>query len=835
MFFLHDLRLGLRRLGQAPGFTLSALLLLSLGIGATLAVYQSLYAHLLRPLPIRDADRIVQVQTESNDGQRQSVVSPALWSALLDGRLAQASAAVSPIGANLASGNGYPERVSGLRVSPGFFQVFGFDTLAGASFTAAHHANGGEAVVLLSEHLWARRFDRDRDLLGERLRLDGTDHRIIGVIDASSQVLVPDLDFVLPMRLPTTQRTNPTPYLGVFAYLPPGPPSTTELERLGKVASDAEQERRVVLEPIRALVAPGATQRFTVLMIAVGLALLVVCFNVGNLVFARAIGQTRNLVLRQVLGASPARLLRTVAGETVALVCVAGIGAIGVAAAVRQILRPFQPESVNAAERLAQTGGWTGILSGTQTTMIPLLALVPIVAVAVGAWPALRAVADAGRGLHAREALNRSSSGVRSALTAAQMAVTMVLLLAAALFLQTLLRSARSDLGFDAVEALTAQFSLPRSEYGDIDAVRRGFQRIVDAAASAPELSGAAALSSVPLAGSSVGANFLLAGRRLPADPVSADRPFADNIDATPQTNVALRIMSAGAVGTLGMRVLAGRAFGATETSTSEPVVIINASYARRLANGSDRFGELVGRALFSRNGAFEGPDGDPVRYRIIGIVADVRGVGLLAPVRPEITFPLAQAPAEPLGWTGNSMMIAALPATGVGETIAARALRRAAADVDPNLPLFDIASLSQRLDASLTEQRFVARLIGALGLFTLGLAAAGTYALAAFFVQSRQREFGLRMALGATGRRLVHDAASSSLRPAIGGLVAGTVAGVALVRLLAAQVPGSADPSAGPVVGSVLLLIVVAAVASWWPCRRVARLEPSRVLGTES
>ena len=815
MSLVHDLRLGLRRLRRAPGFTLAALLLLSLGMGTTLAVYQSLYDHLLRPLPIPSAERIFQLQTAANEGGPQSAVSPALWTALEEGGLARVSAAVIPAGANLASGAGYPERASGLRVSPGFFEVFDFETLVGSPFSDAHHAANGGAVVLLSERLWARRFDRSADVLGSSLRLDGVDHQIVGVVDARTQVLLPDLDFVLPLRLPAAQQTNRTPYLGVFAQLPPGPPATTELARLGGIASDADEQRRVLLVPLRALVAPGAGQRFALLMGAVGLALLVVCFNVGNLVFARALGQTRSLVVRQVLGASPSRLLRTVLGETVALVGCASAGAIAVAALLRGILRPFQPDAVTAAERLSQTRLGADLLN----MLAPVLFLIPVVAIAVGAWPALRAVGDAGRTLRARESLNPSSSGVRTILTAAQMVVTVVLVLAAALLLQTLVRSSRTDLGFGATQALTAKFSLPRSEYGDIDRVRSGFQLIVDAAA---------ALSNVPLAGSSIGANFLL-----------SDRGTVDEV--VPQTNVALRIMSAGAIETLGMRLLAGRDFGAAETARSEPVVIINATYARRLSrigsNGRDvlrderAFSDLVGRSLYSRNAAFQNADGEPISYRIAGIVEDVRGGGLLAPVRPEITFPLAQAPAEPLSWTGNSMMIAALPAPGAAEGVAARALRRAAASVDPNLPLFDIATLEQRLDASLQEQRFATRLVGALGLFTLALAAAGTYALAVFFVQSRRREFGLRMALGATAGRLVGDAVGSSLRPAAFGLLGGTLAGVVVIRLLARQLPGAAELSAGPMFGALAVLATVSVVASWWPCRRIADVEPSRVL----
>ena len=815
--FLHDLRLGARRLRRSPAFTLTAVGLLACGMGTSLAVYQALYDQLLRPLPLTDADRILQVRTVNDrDGSEQTAVSPALWTALRNTTAVEHAAAVAPTGANLWSGDGYPERVAGMRLSAEFFDVFQLTPVTGSRFEETHYADGGPAVVMLTERLWTRRFDRADDIVGGTLQLDGVTHEIVGVLPAATQVLDPDLDIALPLRIGGSQLANRTPYLGVFAKFPPGPLPAAELDRIASETSTADAAFTIRPSSLREVHAPGARERFGLLLGAVVLALLVVCFNVGNLVLSRALEQTRSLVVRQVLGASPRDLFRNVLSETAVLVSSATLLAVAVALALDRVFQRIAPGTVRATGDLSSTNRIPDLFLGT---LAPALILIPLVTLAVGTLPALRAVTDAGRSLRAKATLDRSSSRARSAFTAAQMAVTVVLVLAASLVLQSLLRAARSDLGFDSRQAVTAQFNLPRADYPDIERVRDGFGAIVEAVQTMPEVAEAAALSRVPLAGSSTSANFM---------PVT--ETSLNETDPAP-TNVALRIMSAGAVRTLGLRLLAGRDFTDADRSGAPPVVLVNSSFARALIGPEAPASSAIGRRVFSRNSAFREAEDQPRVYEIVGVVGDVRAGGLLAPVRPEVTFPLAQAPADPLGWTGNSMMIAAVPSPSASGTVAAQALRRAAAGVDPNLPLFDVATLDQRLDASLADQRFAARLVSGLGLFTLTLAAAGIYALASFLVRSRRRELGLRLALGATDRRLVREATASSVRPAAWGLGLGLVLGIVLLRLASAQLPGVAGLSLGSGFGAVALLSAAALLASWWPSRRISTLEPSTIL----
>jgi predicted permease len=734
---LADLRLAVRALRRAPGFTLAAALTLGLGLGATTAMFSVVDAVLLRPLPLRDPARVVElVPRVGGDDRGGSPALLAAWGeasrrlAALAGVRGRDATLVRDGGGAGAGAGAAAERLAGLAVSGRFFDVAGVTPVRGRLLGEADDRPDAPRAVVLAEGTWRRAFAADPAVVGRTIRLDGEPHTVVGVAPAAFGAAINDATFFTPLALEPSQRANFTPYLSLVARLAPG-----------ATAADAERELDAITARLgAAALVDGAPQRvgavaldrrltdayrrpLLLLLGAVAAVLAIACANVSTLVLARSLARARELAVRVSFGAGRGRLARQLLAEHVVL------GALAVAVAV-----PAAVVGVRALVAAAPPGVPRLADAAVDARALALAALLGLAASLLsGLVPALRqGRPDVGGGLAAtlrgggRTATDRGGERWRRALVGAEVALALALLAGAGLLARSSAALGAVPPGYDTARVLTARFALPERDYPDLAGAVRGYEAVVDAARRAPGVEAAAVVSRVPLGGSMTS-----------VDLARADRAFG------PATRVgaALRIAGPGYFAAMGVPLLAGRDLAATDDARAPGVVVVNAALARRLAGGGPPRAAL-GLRVRSDNGAFADPSGAPRHLEVVGVVGDVRDGGARSEAAPEFYAPLGQVSAEPWNyWVAREVVLVAR--TRGAPAAAAPGLRRAVAAVDARVPLYDVQTTAERLRGSQAVERFSGRLLVVLGAAGLLLAAVGIHALVAYAAGQRAREVG--------------------------------------------------------------------------------------------
>jgi putative ABC transport system permease protein len=808
--FWQDLRYALRGLRKSPGFAATAIGTLALGIGANTAIFSVVHAVLLRPLPFRNAERVVAVMETWRD-RRGGVSAGNFGDLRASNRSFERLAAVRYTSINMSEDDA-PQRVSAARVTEDFFGVFGVDARLGRVFRPEENRPGAAGVVVLSDRLWRSRFGAARGILGRILRLDGQPHTVVGVMPASFDYARDNEELWLPAGLDAAALANHDRHnLIVYGLLRPG----VSVERASQDAAgiarelqrrfpqdDAERGFRIQL--LKAVLVEDYRERLLVLFAAVGLVLLIACTNVSNMLLARGAGRARELTVRAALGASRARIARQLLTESVVL-GMAG-GALGVLLAVAAVegIVASSPPGVPRIEQAALD----------EAALLFAVALSLASSVVFGMAPLLRAtrrdlqpaLRDAGRA----PALTARRDRVRTGLVAGQIALALLLLVGAGLFIRTAIHLQHVTPGFDPRGVLTARLSLPRGAYADSSAEVRAWERIVEELERAPGVRSAAVTSQVPL-GPGGNSNGLIAE--------------AATLDVTKAVDARLRLVTPRYLRVMSIPLLRGRHFGASDGPGGPRVMIVSQELARRLWPGQDPLGRRVA--------CCEGTPDDPRWKTVIGIAADVRSRGLGEELYPEFYLPLAQAPEEAWDWIQRTMTIVARSASGDAASLAP-AVRAAARVAAPGVPLYDVASMEERLRGSFAQERFHTLLLVSLGVIGLLLAAVGIYGIISYFVVQRRPEFGVRMALGATGADLVRLTLRQSVVPVALGLAGGLAAAATASRLLASALRGVGPRDPATFAAVVLLLTAAAALASYLPARRAANVDPMAALRSE-
>ncbi len=801
----HDLRVAGRQLRRAPAVSLVAVLTLALGIGATTAIFSVVHAVLLRPPPFPQPERVVFVW--EGDLDRRGDVSAgnfADWRE--DSRAFTALAAARAGSFNLAAGPS-PVRVPGLRATAAFWRVFAVAPALGRPFGPEEDRPGAPPTVVLSHELWARRFAADPGLVGRRVRIDGAPATVVGVMPPGFDPTGDGAELWVPMAF-TAERlaTYDEHTYQVVGRLAPGVDrarAQAELRRVSarrqEAAPDDQRDLRALVTSLADDLVVDVRRRLLILFAAVVVVLLIACGNVANLLLAHGAGRGREMAVRAALGARRLRLVRQLLTESLLLALAAAAGGVVLAAAGVRALVALAPPGVPRLDEAAID--------------LPVVAFA--VALAVGAsllaglFPAFRGSrARPGEMLRegGRSGRDGSSDRLRSLLVTGEVALALVLLVAAGLLVHSGIEVARVSPGFDVDRLLTLRVSLPENGYADPGRVVDTFARLAAGAAALPGVRAAAVSNQLPLAGSSASNGLLVEGQPLDEDHLV----LAD-----------LRLVSPGYLATLGLPLRAGRALTAADRRGAPRVMLVNETLARRLFPD----GEVLGR----RVACCEGTPDDPRWKTVVGVVGDVRSRGLAVEPPPQFYIPLAQAPEEAWGWLQRTMVLAVRTA-GAPEAAAAP-LRRLVARVDPELPVYDVASMRQRLGSSLSQARFNTLLLTLLGAVGLLLAAVGIYGTLAFTVEQRRHEIGVRMALGASAREVVALALRQMLVPVGVGIACGAVGALAAGRGLEAFLfrVGTADPATFAVVFAVLLGVALA--AGLVPARRAARVDPVRTL----
>jgi putative ABC transport system permease protein len=785
---MRTLRYAVRQLAATPGFTAVAVLIVAVGIGAATAMFSTVHAVVLRPLALPHAERLVAVY-ETNLERNVPIFSVSVPN-YVDFKARATSfesmAAMTWQAMNL-TGAGDPQLIQVRRVTADFFGTLGVPVGQGRDFRAADDRPGGPRVAIVSEGFWRRHFGGRADAVGQAVRLDGEAYTVIGVA-ATGRPPLEDLEIAVPMQADVTRESRTNHELDVVARVKPGVSIAAADRELHAIAAQlartelpaAERGWRTRLVPLAEdLVGDSLRRTLVVLLGAVGLLLLVACANLSNLLLVRASARSFELAVRKALGESRAHAVGQLVVESV-VVTAAG-GALGVLLAAW---------SVDALRTLP-------IARVSEIAIDPVVLGVAVLAtlvsgVAAGVGPAWRATqVSPQQALQANAVRLAPRSRLRDGLIVAQLALSLTLLVGAALVARSFWGLLRVDPGFstDRIVTLATRPSVEaRPFYEELGARVRAL----------PGVEAAGLISTLPLGpGGNTSLNVFASG--------------PSRLGAGQSIQASWRLVDGGYFETMGIPVLRGTTFDGLAPEEARRGIVLSASLARALYGTVD----VVGRDV--------DPGGGGRRARVIGVVGDVRHRRLAVDPRPAFYWSFQR-------FTYGPMRIVVRSGEATGPVVAA--VRREVRALDPGAPIFQVSTLAAVRAESLREERLLLWMLWAFAGTALLLAALGTYGVVAYSVQQRTRELGIRMAVGADAgavRRLVLGQALRLV--AIGGAVglAGAVAAGGLVESLLFGVTARDWPSFATAIAA---LSVAALAAAWWPARRASRLNPVAAIG---
>ena len=802
-----DARLAVRQLISAPGFTLVAALTLSLGIGVNSAIFSLVDAALMRPLPFSQTGRLVMLWERTPTSPKTGVAPLNMRDWNLQSRSFDGIAYVQRGmggGPLLTAPDGSIETAERQSTSVNFFDVLGVVPIAGRTF-APEDDGPSPRVLLLGEALWRRRFSSDPSIVGRLVRLNGQPYTVVGIVADNVQFSRPAEIWTLSPQFPDIPALRAGRAFDVVARLKPGvtiEAAQAELnviaERLALEYPEPNKGTGVIVEPLRAgIVGSDLSTTSVFLLGVVGFVLLLCCANVANLLLARAAARGREIAVRSALGAGRGRIVRQLLTESLVLAMLGGILGIGVGAAI-----------LRAAPAVIPPGLLPAAVAPAFDVRVVLFGLAAALAVGVvfGVIPAWQATGGALAGVMASESRSTTSASrrFRSLLVSGEVAAAVVLLCGAGLLLQTLLKLVGGDTGYRAPSesVLTLDFSVSTgssSRYPTPEALIQFYDAVGRDTSSLPEVRRVGWASSLPYGTSELGRwQFEIAG-----DPSigERDRPAAEFTTADP-----------GYFETLDLPIVSGRGFNERDTLRSLPVCLVNEAFVRRHFKGRNPIGA---RLALSR------PPYRPVQIReIVGVARQTSGEPDAPEELQQVYVPLAQFP------TGDVYMVVQ-PSAGTAEALTPL-VRRVVARIDPDAPVRRDRTLETLSIASTAGYRFRAEVVGTFAALALILAMVGVFGVLAYTVQQRQREIGVRMALGATSFRVTwlvfRDAGWMIATGAIVGMVLSALSGRLVATFLFGVDP--LDPVTFMTVPAVIVLTAIAAAAA--PAWRASRVNPA-------
>ena len=790
---VQDLRFALRLMRRSPGFTTVVVITLALGIGATTAVFSIVHAALLKPLPFKDPHALVVPL----NGTSQEDSTPVSYPQLLTWR--DSFGVFEDLAGYFnwnptIQGSGDAEALSGLRSSASLFSILGVEPVAGRLFTKAEEAREAEPVVMISDRLWRQRFSADPAIAGRRVVLNDQTFTIVGVLPASFTRVRPEpvtRDVIAPLRLTERNAPDSLRFMSTIARLKAGqsPAVAQQLLQAAVLGAqpDAQPQPRVVVFPVRDRLIANARSVLLALMGAVGFLLLITCANLANLLLSRGVARRREMAVRFAVGASRPRVAAQLLTESIILSLMGG--------AVGLLLAWFAVRVAGSLPAIASAGIYSLSLDWTVLGFTSLVAV--LVGILFGLLPALRAgraresdlLRDGARVAGGRDRL-------RNSFVVAEVALTVVLLVGAALLGRSLANLISVDKGFAGDSVMTFGLSTTAAKYRTGADQVRYFQTVLERLARIPGVETVGLINEIPLGSSDTNGGVSIEGRTFPP----GQGPGAQK-----------RIVSAGYFTTLGIPIKRGRVFDATDTASAPPVMVVSESFASRWFPNEDPIGRKVG-FLWDMDGF----------QTIIGVVGDVKHNGLDEGATPAVYVTMAQRP--------DSVFTIAVR-TGVDPESLVPAMRQEVKAIDPDRPMTRVRTMTQMMAASVGARRLSLNLVSGFALIGMLLATTGIYGVVSHATQQRSREFGIRLALGAergSVRRLVlkHGALL-----ALTGVAIGVAAAMAMGNIIRAQLFGidPSDPATLAAVGGGLAIVAI--VACYVPARRAVRVNPANVL----
>jgi predicted permease len=806
----QDVRFALRSLRAAPGFTVIAVTVFALTVGANTAIFSLLNAVVLRPLPFHDPDRLVLLWEDfsARGGPTRVEPSPADY---VDWKNQSGSfvdmAAFVAASYNLTE-SGPPEKLSAVETTANLFEVLGVEPLVGRTLVSADDAPGASPVVVLSDRVWRSRFGGDRSIVGRTIVLNGLGRTVVGVIPSDFQFPNKDAAVWLPARFTAEQLDQRASYyFYVLGRLKPDvslararADMTTIAARLARDYPRVNNGVTVTVSQLHEHLTHDVRPGIWLLLGAVGLVLLVASANLTNLLLARGTVRRKELAIRKALGAGQPRLARQLLAEHAIL---AGFGAcLGVvlAAATFSYLAPLVPASLSTHLVLDVRGL---IFTTLIAAIVVILAGTGPVVIAARVNPASSLRSGAERGT------TPASRQVRRTLVVAELTMTVVLLVAAGLLFRSYANVLALDPGFDPRGVLIAETVLPPTTYATYESRQAFYDAVLHRVGALPGVTSAAYVNYPPLVFKGGRALISVEGDALP-------RP--DDIGRLMSVD---RVASEGYFATLGIPLLRGRTFEPRDTTSTPFVVVINQTMARRRWSGRDAIGQRVKFGL---------ADDQSPWFTVIGVVGDVRQVQLETPTEPEIYFAARQvAVSSTFLWPRHLVV----RTTGSPAALT-NAVRRAVWDVDPQEPVSNVRAMNEVFEGDTLQRNTQVTLVGAFALLAFVMAGVGLYGVLSYAVTQQRRDIGIRLALGAGRAAVVLRVITDALRLAAVGVVAGLVIATATARLLASWLFEISPVDVGTFGVSAAVLFVLALAASSIPAIRSGAVDPASILRTD-
>jgi putative ABC transport system permease protein len=813
-----DLRDAWRLARGEPGFAAIAIFTMALGVGAATTLFSLVNGVLLRPLPWHDADRLVRVSETRKGATRNfpgaltngTFLAWAEKPATIDGLAAWTSDKVT-----LTSSGGAPERIDVVAVTPSLFPMLRAEAIAGAVFKPGDEQEGHQPVVVLSHALWQQRFASDPHIVGKLVRLDGEATTVVGVMpagfefpNATARAWTPFLIRGVAGKVPGSTNVQ---LFQAMAKLRPGvtvaqaasegsarTAQAPALNMVGMAVFGTKSPAELQVVPALEAMTSEVRQPLLLFLAAVGLLVLTATANIASLQLVRAAARRRDTAIRSALGAGAGRLARPMIVESVALGVLGGTAGLALAAGLHRVLPAVMPprfprlDAVHIDPTVALFATGVSLASAVVFGVIPSFLGSRVDLVSVLNEDGL---APAGGG--ARTATSRA----RRAIIVGQVAIASVLLIGGLLLAQSFVRLLQAERGYDPVNVLTAQITLPDTTY---DGARRMalLDRTLERLRAMPGVTAAAAGTTPPFSQREMLTAFTM--------PASGDGK------APAEVHAAKRHVSDGWFASLGIRVIAGRTFNGSDARTSRPVVVVNRTFARTYLG--DR---PLGRLLPLGDGK-----GEDENWEVIGVVDDVRQRDINERLQPEIYADYRQLPK---GFNASEATF--VLRTAADPSTFADTLRRLVHDQDSSLAFDSIVTLEDRLRDSLAEPRLYALLLAAFAVSALIVAGVGLFAVLSYSVTQRAREIGVRTAIGARPIDIVRLVLSQALGMAAVGVALGLLMATAAVRVLSGFLYGIGPYDPVTLVSAVVLLLTVALMAAVIPARRAARVDPISVI----
>jgi putative ABC transport system permease protein len=806
---VQDVRYALRMLRNSPGFAVVAILTLALGIGANTAIFSVIDSVLLRPLPYDDPGGLVMVwENDSQHPNPHNTVSPPDFLDWQSRNNVFAGMAAIADQQDTLTGNGLPEEVVVQNVTANFFSVLGVNPILGSGFTAENGQEGHQSVVILSFGFWKERFAGDPTIVGKTVVLNGHPQAIVGVApqdftwfikDGSLTGAKPQIwePFVFPQVF--YERKNVGRFLTVVARLKRGATVPQAQSQMTAIAAHIAEEYPdfngywgANVLSVRDQISGDLRPALLILFGAVAFVLLIACANVSSLLLARAAGREREIAVRTAIGASRWRISSQLLTESVLLALIGGAIGVGLAVWGTNVLLAASPENLLDLRSISIDWRVLSFASGTTLLAGFLFGILPsYISAHSGISETLK---EGGRGSSA----GKRRRFARSAFVVAQMCLALVLLAGSGLLIRSFIRLVGVDPGFDASHLLTFKVSLPSSKYGKDPACLAFFRQLLGRISALPGVRSVSMNDFPPFSGlgSATGVHVLSQPERS-----LMDLPVA-----------AVRVVGADYFPTMQIPLRSGRTFNEQELTEERHVVIVNQAFADQYLKGVNPLGQ---KAVIYMKSLEESKN---IPSEIIGVVGDVRQMGLDTPAEPTVYWPHPELVVSEM---------TVIVRTENDPLALVSAVRNELRQMDPEQPMAAISTMDELLARSLSRSRFTMLALGVFAALALVLACVGIYGVIAYSVTQRTQEFGIRMALGANRRDVLALVLGQGTRLTLLGITLGVMAALVVTRLMATLLYGvsATDPLTFTAVA--LLLAVVALAACYIPARRATRVDP--------